>query len=325
MVRSLILPMMESEQHNQYLQALKADAQILSSFIKEKKSEVRTLADLAALQGMNWDTMKPILTSHLRQQHDSFEKFIVGLANGHFHNTQVGNPYQDDIATFNDSDPNSKPKSLTKRDYWQVTIQRNSLNQKLNYVSNPMISYTTNVKQVVITSTIHDETNQVVGLLGGSISWQHMTKLIDQLIEKSSNRTADKYMLISKDGNYWYHWNSNKVIQPIRNSNGDLVTDDMGETSAKLFNILAETSSQLKSIGRNMVSGKQGSQTASIEGKTYQIFFTPINDTNYSLAKAINISDYRATTQQLLIYLMVSFIAGMFVYIFCVYLIPRDR
>ena len=74
-----------------------------------------------------------------------------------------------------------------------------------------------------------------------------------------------------------------------------------------------------------MVSGKQGSQTASIEGKTYQIFFTPINDTNYSLAKAINISDYRATTQQLLIYLMVSFIAGMFVYIFCVYLIPRDR
>jgi len=49
----------------------------------------------------------------------------------------------------------------------------------------------------------------------------------------------------------------------------------------------------------------------------------PIPNTNYSLAQVVESSEYNATSLQFDIYLLVSLIASLMVYLFLVYLIPK--
>lgn len=316
------MPQFESQQESLFKNRLIASAEQVSSFIHARKSEVRLMANLEVVRSMDWQAMKPIFLSRLEASEDEFEKFVVGLPNSHFYSTITENPYQNGISTFDDSDPNAQPKTIVKRDYWRTTIRNNTNHKQVDYVSNPMIAYTSGVKQIMVASSIHKD-NKVVGLLGGTIDWKIIIKLIRSLESHYPDGSSSRYMLISKDGNYWYHWDQNRVIQAVTSSDGDFVKNDIGETSVQLFNILAEDSEQLKSIGRNMVAGKAGKGTALIEGEKNEVFFTPIKNTNYSLALVVKHQYYHAPMNQLLIYLLVAFIAGMLVYLFCVYLIPR--
>lgn len=355
MVRALIMPLFEQQQQDFYQYRLNSSAAAIADFIEARKAEIRSLSNTTTLQSMDWAQIRPFLLTQKSIGQRNFEKLVLGLPNGHFYTTLAGNPHADNLATFDDASPTAKPKSITQRDYWQVTVGRNIKNQRIDYVSNPMISYTTGIKQVIVASSIHDDQNNVIGLLGGSISWRKITELIHNLSAntegteppEANERTkaqgpsktqkqskikepskikaaAAKYMLVSKDGNYWYHWQPEKVIHVQTDDQGKEILDRRGEKSVELFNILAEKSDSLKSIGRNMVSGKKGNGQALFDGEEYQVFFTPISNTNYSLAKAIRLSEYHAPMWQLVIYLLVAFLAGLFVYIFSVYLIPRE-
>lgn len=322
MIRALMWPILEAHQQQSFEDRLHAAVTDIASFIETRKSEVRLLADLPAVKSMDWPAIKPLLVSRLNQGNKDFEKFLLGLPSSHYYTTATGNPYQNDLSSFNDTDQHAELKSISKRDYWQVTVGRNDQHLKVDYVSNPMISYTTGIKQVLVTSSVHDQ-NKVVGLLAGSISWNQITQLIDQIQRQYPEQTV-QYMLVSKDGNYWYHWNPDKVIQEVRNDDGEIIKNEINETSVKLHNILAETDRELNTLGRNMVAGKTGQTVMRFDEHRKAVFFSPIPNTNYSLAQVIKYSDYVAYQQQFSVFLFVAFIASMMVYLFFVYLIPKE-
>ncbi len=323
MVRTLILPMLEEQQAQAFQNRLDTVTTEIASFIQARRAEVRLLADLPVTQTLEWQRIRPLLMTRLNQSNQDFEKFVLGLESSHAFTTSAGNPFQGDLISFDDSDPNARLKSLSRRDYWRTVIAHNEDHRRVDYVSNPMVSYTTGIKQIIIASSIHRD-DRVVGLLGGSISWQRITELIDHIIAKDTEFTA-QFMLVSKDGNYWYHWDPEKVIRTLEDQQGNPLKNDINEASVQLFNILADPSDEVKSLGRNMVSGKSGQLQIKIDGSPKKVFFGPIENTNYSLAQVVDKNDYLAPKRQFNVYLLVAFIASMMVYLFLVYLIPKDN
>lgn len=325
MIRSLQAPMLEEQQQRTYQQALHSAAAEIANFIESRKVEVRLLADLPNLKTMDWQKIQPLLTSRLDTEHQDFEKFVLAFPSGEFFSTASGNPFQQGLFTEDDTNPMAEPITLKQRDYWRVVIYNNQDHQTITYVSNPMISYSSGVKQIMIASSIH-KAGEVIGLLGGSVSWERITQLIDNISLppdlSKQDRHNTRYMLVSKDGNYWYHWNPDKVVrkQPTQKTQ----ETPLNNPSELLFNILAEESEALKSLGRNMVAGKSGHTRIELEGRATEVFYMPITNTNYSLAQVVDTSEYLTLKRQFNVYLLVALIASMMVYLFLVYLIPKE-
>lgn len=324
MLRAFILPQQEEQSLQHYQQQIQSDAQVISAFLNARKSEIRMLANLPVVGSLEWSKIRPILMAQINDPQSGFEKFVLALPNSYAYTTSAGNPSQGGIITFDDSDPTAPPKSLTKRDYWRTLIKNNTDHLQLDYISNPMISYTNHKKQIIVASTIRNAQGQVIGLIGGTIDWQRITAIIER-IQDSYQPEENLYMLISKDGNYWYHWDQQKVIKPITDAQGNFIKEDNGERAVRLFNILMEENRDLNAIGRNIVAGKSGQGEIHIEESDYQVFYTPIADTTYGLAKLINNTQYYKLNEQLWLYLLVAFIAGNLAYLFLLYTLPRGK
>ncbi|AOT10897.1 hybrid sensor histidine kinase/response regulator [Pseudoalteromonas luteoviolacea] len=261
-------------------------AAIFNAYFSQRKSEIATLARQPTLRSMNFEQIKPILRAEKNSHHNVYEKFILGRVDGSFHNTEGGNPYQDMRRTFDDSDPHSKPKTIIKRDYWQHTISNNIDHRDQIYVSEPMISYTTGVKQIVVAASIISTSGQVAGLLGGSIAWQEIDRLIasvnDHVLKQFGEQT--KFMLVSSTGVYMYHWDKNKTIQH-KNIDGKYILNDIGEKTSTITRITKERDSTLQAIGLKMIAGFEGHGQFMLDKHTQAfVFYAPIPSASYSLA-----------------------------------------
>ena len=128
-------------------------------------------------------TLRPLLIDELARHGGSYEKFILGTANGNFYNTAGGNPSLGDLRTFDDMDPNAKPKTIAKRDYWKMTVGDNEQKQQRVYVSNPMISYTTGAKQIVVAASIRSDDGDILGMIGGALPWSNFKKQIQAIFD----------------------------------------------------------------------------------------------------------------------------------------------
>jgi hypothetical protein len=115
---------------------------------------------------MDFQSIRPFLIDELTRHGGTYEKFILGTTDGGFYNTAGGNPSLGGLRSFDDLDPTAKPKSIARRDYWKMTVGDNEQNQHRVYVSNPMISYTTGAKQIVVAASIHSDNGDTVGMVG---------------------------------------------------------------------------------------------------------------------------------------------------------------
>ena len=129
-------------------------AEQLSAYFSSRIAEVQSYSQTPLLTSMNWHPIRAFLRKEVERHQGVYEKFILSDPSSHFRNTRVGNPAQDDYASFDDRDPNAKLKSIRKRGYWQALVGTNRAAEPRTHVSNPMISYTTGVKQVVVGSSI---------------------------------------------------------------------------------------------------------------------------------------------------------------------------
>ena len=160
---------------------LEVVAEKLSGYFDARRAEIEILSRTSVVQSMQFTEMRPYLIETLKAKKEHYEKFIIGRSDGSFHNTSGGNPHLNLLRTFNDSSPDAKPKSIKKRDYWQYTVGNIKNNQSRSYISNPMISYTTEVKQIVVASTITDKNGMPQGLIGGSLPWKNIQNIIYKL------------------------------------------------------------------------------------------------------------------------------------------------
>ena len=263
-------------------------AQKLSRFFSERIAEVSTYSQTDLLKTMNFSLIRPFLLSEKDRHQPIYEKFILGTPEGYFYNTSGGNPnVGGGLRTFNDKDPKAKPKHIRKRDYWQQTVGKNSAGDQITYVSDPMISYTTGAKQVVVASTILSPNGTVKGMIGGALPWTDIQKRIKKVNDDVIDQLgwAANIFLISNTGTYWYHWDPEKVVHLKLDENNQPVLNEIGEKVIVKKSIRDEAIPELVSAGMSMTKGGSGftSYKDPTSGQINFIVFSPIASSNYSI------------------------------------------
>ena len=274
----------------------------LDGFFRERQSEISLLASLPLLQEQPFENSLPYLKSELKRQPGLFEKFILGKPNGNFLNTAGGNPAQEMIRSFDDEEPNSRPKSIKKRDYWKETVGKNNTGDLVKYTSKPMISYTTGVRQIVITASVLNNKNQLKGLIGGALPWELIeTKLNQAKVQIYNKYPHARLAMIASDGTYWYHWDNNKVIRLLRDFEGNIVRTPFGEKASLSTNINHENNPDLKEVGKRMLAGESGNQKLYDENENFNDFavFSPIGSTGYSVLLTVPENEILAPVTEL--------------------------
>ena len=262
-------------------------AQKLSLFFSERIAEVSTYSQTSVFKTMSFPEIRPFLMSELSRHENIYEKFILGTPEGHFYNTSGGNPWVGGLRTFDDKRPDAKPKHIRKRDYWQQTVGKNSSANENTYVSNPMISYTTGAKQIVVASTIISPTREVVGMIGGALPWADIKKRVKQVNDEMHEdlEWEAKFFLISHTGVYWYHWDPDYVVQLKKDNEGNQVINEIGEKVITRKRILDDNIPEFVSAGKRMINGESGYQlyTDPRSGEKNHIVFSHIPSANYSI------------------------------------------
>lgn len=293
-------------------------AQQLSRFFSERISEISTYSQMPVMKVMEFEQLRPFLMGELKRHAGIYEKYIVGTPEGHFYNTSGGNPGVGGLRTFNDKDPDAKPKHIRKRDYWQQTVGRNQEAVRKTYVSDPMISYTTGAKQVVVASTILSSEGKLKGMIGGALPWSDIQLRINQ-VKDSLVAQLDwdaKFFLISQAGTYWYHWNPKKVVHLKLDENGEPFLNDIGEKEVIKNSILDESIPAFVSAGARMTRGESGyvSFKDYDSGIINYVIFSSIPSAKYSIGIVVPRDQILAPVGDLQSMLTYTFLgAAMFV------------
>ncbi len=266
---------------------LDAGAKDLSGFFAARKSEINAYAQSPLLKGMDFESIRPFLSNELSRHGGSYEKFILGTPEGHFYNTAGGNPSLGGLRSFDDTDPNAKPKTITRRDYWKLTVGDNEQNRQRVYVSNPMISYTTGAKQIVIAASIRADGGDILGMIGGALPWQNFEKQIQAIFDGIiRHRNWDsRFFLVTSNGVYWYHWDPSYVVHLQTDDSGQPVLNDIGEKVTSVRKITEETVAELAAAGRQMIAGQRG-YTLFTDPQTREdsyLIYAPVEAAGYSV------------------------------------------
>lgn len=268
---------------------------LASSHISDQYSatrrEVELYAQIPQVRNMDMLPVLDYLKNEIDRHNGRYEKFIIGDLEGHFYNTQGGNPHQNFRRTFDDSSPLAKPKHIRQRDYWQSTVGENSNKENVSFVSNPMISYTTGARQIVIAASIMDLKKDLQGMIGVSIDWNTITRLMEHTknLYFSSYGWEPKLTLISGDGTYWYHWDEEKSVKLRRNTDGSLFLNADGQTISQSFGIFDEKLEELEIAYAKMKEGRSGYVNFLDEDGVYQYFFySPVKNTKYSISLLVS-------------------------------------
>ncbi len=241
---------------------------------------------------MDWRSIGPFLDAELERHDGAYEKFLLGTRDaGRYYCTAGGNPTHGGLASFDDGNPNAKPRSISKRDYWQSTVGDNTRGEPVAYVSDPMISYATGVRQVVVAATILSEGGQVLGMVGGSLPWRQIEARVNQVraeILHEFGRSA-KLCLVSRTGTYMYHWDPEKTTRLKRDARGEPVLNEIGEKVAVRKRITDESNADLAQAGAEMAGGEAGVAfyADSATGEDMAIVYSPVKSANYALAMVV--------------------------------------
>lgn len=266
-------------------------AEKLSAYFSSRIAEVQAYSQTPLITSMNWHPMRDFLRKEVTRHQGIYEKFIFSVPSSHFRNTAVGNPAKDDFASFDDNDPNAKLKSIRKRGYWQALVGTNQNAEPRTHVSNPMISYTTGVKQVVVGSSILSTDGKLIGMLGGAIAWKEIENNINTIRNGIINDYGSEVTLslVDSDGIYIYHPDPEKVVHLMLDETGKPVLNDIGEKIVHLSKITEESSKELVDVGKSLLGGEPGYKFYTT-GDTQQALvalYAPVSAAGYGLILSI--------------------------------------
>ncbi|MDH4206212.1 MAG: PAS domain S-box protein, partial [Desulfobacteraceae bacterium] len=271
---------------------LRAGAEKLSGYFAQRVSEVSAYANTSLIRTMDWQRIGPFLHKEFKRHNGAYEKLFLGAPNSNFYVTSGGNPAYGGLASFDDANPKAKLKSIAKRIYWQYLVGNNPMADARTYVSDPIISYTTGVRQVVVGATILSESgNKILGMVGGTIQWDVIESLIndvqDDILKYFGNLA--KVCLVEQNGIYVYHWDPEKAIHLKLNNNGTPILNEIGEKVAVRMKITEEPSKELALAGKEMIQGREGFAffTDPELGQEMAIIFAPVRSANYSMAMVV--------------------------------------
>lgn len=306
-------------------QKLETASEKLSAYFDSRLAEVEMISHHPLVSSMDFPSMRPYLLETLKLKGTYYEKFIVGREDGSFYNTAGGNPHVNMLRTFNDNQKGAKPKSIKKRDYWQYTVGKNNLNNNRLYVSNPMISYTTEVKQIVVTSSIHNSSGNVVGLIGGSLPWTNIQNIIHSLRADLESYFSGlvKLALISKDGTYWYHWETDKIIHFSKDEKGKYILGKNNEKQTVATTLKNSEVTEIRESASSILDGKINILSSIHNKELVHHIFKPITSSGYILQLTIPDSVLSAPMWNLINALLIIFFITILIAFSLTYLISK--
>lgn len=271
---------------------LQSEAEKLSGYFAQRASEISTYANTPLFRTMNWEKIGPFLQKEMKRHQGKYEKLFLGTPSARYYSTSGGNPAYGGLTSFDNADPKAKLKSIAKRNYWQYLVGNNPDANARVFISDPIISYTTGVRQLVIGATILSESgDRILGMIAGTIQWRVIESLINGAQEQMFNDfgKSAKVCLVTHDGIYVYHWDPAKSIHLKLDHNGKPILNDIGEKSTVRMKITDETSRGLAMAGRSMIQGRKGFAfyTDPEKNEEMAVIFAPVPSAKYAMAMVI--------------------------------------
>lgn len=293
----------ETRAINNVKSALELGTLHLASELSNISETIDIYAQTREVKSLDPEQFLPFLRREIARKAPQYEKFVIGLPNGYTYNTSGGNSKQGWLRTLDDSAPDSPPYSLLDRDYWQATIGNNSENKIVYFVSQPMISYSTGARQVMIARTLLDEEGKVAALLGTTFEWGRIEQLINDIRDQyfSHFDWPARLMLVDRNGNYWYHWNPNKIVQHLTNEMGQPVFDARGQAISVISSLREENIPALNALfTRPIPNGVQLTQFQTPQSKDDLLFIhSTIASSGYMLGVVVSKSELLQPLTQL--------------------------
>ena len=128
-------------------------ASSVSAFFHEKTSVASTLSKNDHVVNHEWSDIEASMKAVVAD--GTFEKIILAFNDGTYHNTGGGNPYFDGKQTSDNKSPNAKLSSIAVRDYFKDIITNNKAEKNMSYVSEPVVSLSNGVRQIMVCQTLH--------------------------------------------------------------------------------------------------------------------------------------------------------------------------
>ncbi|MCP5169422.1 MAG: response regulator [Hahellaceae bacterium] len=256
------------------------------SFFAQRLAEINLYARLPALQNGDFSGQRNFFIQELARHQGIYEKFVLANTNGEFITTSGGNPTQEMFHTTDNSRPDARRRTLLHRAYWQYLVAQNVNRDARSVVSRPVISLTTEIPQIVVAATILDDRHQVIGLVGGTLPWENIRAMLTNIQQSLSARfPSARFAMISSDGSYWHHWDTSKLVKIVEDDSGQPVRSATGEKKSVVGNILVEEDIQLRRIGNELLSGRNGGEKipASQASPSRYLLYAPLPHSGYGM------------------------------------------
>lgn len=248
-VRSLFLDNLKAN----VLQQVQESGTTLDQWLIARKHEVSTLSNTPTLRTMDWDVVGPFLKPEVERLKD-FYLFGMIYPDGSYYNTKVDK---------------AEGKNLSDRAHFKAAIKGET------YVSDPVISRTTDIPVVAVTApvwqTASDASGQAdpIGVVAGIID-------IDRLV------TVVKTLEATQPDSYAFALNSDGI--PIVHPDGDLM-GTINDEAPTTF--LDSTDPVLQAIAQQMVNGERRIDLTRLDGSMSYVAHVPLQHANWSLALVI--------------------------------------
>lgn len=197
-------------------------ASSVSAFFHEKVAVASTLSKVDGVINHDWENVSSSMKAVVSE--GTYEKIILAFNDGTYHNTGGGNPYFDGKQTSDNKSPNAKLSSIAIRDYFKDIVTNNKAEKNMSYVSEPVVSLSNGVRQIMICQTLH-KNGHLNGMIAGSISFDLFAKELQTLQEQAQETfgTNVKFLIVNDQGNIVYHWDENMLVH-VKEENGSKIS-----------------------------------------------------------------------------------------------------
>ena len=266
-------------------------ASSVSAFFHEKTSVASTLSKNDHVVNHEWSDIEASMKAVVAD--GTFEKIILAFNDGTYHNTGGGNPHFDGKQTSDNKSPTAKLSSIAIRDYFKDIITNNKAEKNMSYVSEPVVSLSNGVRQIMVCQTLH-KNGHLNGMIAGSVSWNLFAKELETLQKQAKDTFGAevKFLIVNDQGNIVYHWDDSMMVR-VKEENG---------TKISVTSSIAELPQSFTEYAQRMVARDESFTTVEYNlDKTRELFsFCPIDGTYMTLGIFIERAPLFAQVRSLL-------------------------
>lgn len=216
----------------------------IGDFFSDKRGYIEAYSHMTDVQTFNWKEVAPIF-GKIAKENTTVDSFFLAQKDGTFFRSDLdGNPALGGLVTIDDTDPNAEPRSIADRDYFMRLISNNPEHKKMTVVSAPLISKATGKKQIILCSDILDDTKNLYGLIGVTITGMTFEEKLEQISANIQDAfgTAATVVILTDTGelvsfrsfNKWEHKYVEQALSSYSEDLADLLPEELEPVFAKL-------------------------------------------------------------------------------------------